>query len=121
MRCSDCHATEDLIRCGARKGAVRYRCRECNRRMCREYYHSEKGNISIKKRLYLNIKENPDKQSARAQVREAIRIGKLLRPVLCVECGLAKRLDAHHTDYAKPLEVVWLCRVCHASVHKSRL
>lgn len=30
----------------------------------------------------------------------------------CTRCG-AGDAEAHHEDYSKPLEVVWLCRPCH--------
>ena len=32
-------------------------------------------------------------------------------------CGVVK-VQAHHEDYTKPLEVTWLCSACHAKVHK---
>jgi hypothetical protein len=28
-----------------------------------------------------------------------------------------KRLEAHHTDYSRPLEVEWLCVSCHRNHH----
>ncbi len=42
---------------------------------------------------------------------EAIRKGQLVRKP-CVVCGKIK-VDGHHSDYAKPLDVVWVCRLHH--------
>jgi len=49
-------------------------------------------------------------------VSRAIRNGSLFRQP-CVRCGEQKSL-AHHEDYDKPLEVVWLCQPCHKQRHK---
>jgi hypothetical protein len=38
----------------------------------------------------------------------------------CEHCGADGRVDAHHADYFKPLEITWLCRSCHQNEH-SRL
>jgi hypothetical protein len=35
----------------------------------------------------------------------------------CEHCGSAKRLNMHHPDYSKPLEVITLCVPCHEKVH----
>lgn len=51
----------------------------------------------------------------------AVKTGKLVRPNFCSVCGAkGKRkkngnitIEAHHKDYAKPLDVVWLCDSCH--------
>lgn len=47
-------------------------------------------------------------------VSKAIRTGALTRKP-CEICG-AVRVEAHHRDYRKPLEVNWLCRKHHANV-----
>lgn len=49
-------------------------------------------------------------------VGHAIRIGTLVR-LPCIRCGAEKSI-AHHEDYDKPLEVVWLCQPCHKQRHK---
>jgi hypothetical protein len=38
-------------------------------------------------------------------------------PPMC----LGDLVDAHHVDYARPFAVVWLCRTCHALVHRRKL
>ena len=53
------------------------------------------------------------KRKANRAVQRAIVSGKLIRPTSCEECGSAGKIDAHHEDYSKPLEVNWLCKKCH--------
>jgi ribosomal protein S27AE len=53
---------------------------------------------------------------AKRLTRRAIANGELVRQP-CEKCG-SSRVQAHHDDYAKPLEVRWLCRPCHVAVHK---
>lgn len=48
-------------------------------------------------------------------VSKAIRDGVLKR-MPCVICG-APKTHGHHTDYFKPLDVVWLCPKHHALEH----
>ena len=52
---------------------------------------------------------------ARWMTRRAIVAGRLVRQP-CEVCRAAKT-DAHHPDYMKPLNVVWLCRPCHRIRH----
>ncbi len=61
---------------------------------------------------------NPLKTRARHMVREAVLAGIVVRPRACQDCGRTdERLDAHHPDYSKPLDVMWLCRPCHGKQH----
>jgi hypothetical protein len=59
----------------------------------------------------------PEKRRARVIVGNAIRRGDLIR-CACERCGKVDGSHAHHEDYSKPLNVVWLCSICHAARHK---
>ena len=56
----------------------------------------------------------PDKYKARVAVGNALRDGRLVRQPCW--CGKLKT-EAHHTDYAKPLDVIWLCTEHHNATH----
>ncbi len=57
---------------------------------------------------------------AHAAVQKAIAKGELRRPEVCEVCGEKPKgrakIHAHHKDYAKPLDVEWLCPRCHRQV-----
>jgi transposase-like protein len=65
--------------------------------------------------------------SDRAQnlLEVAVRRGIVVRKVVCEKCGATPvmkdgrtGIQAHHPDYNKPLEVMWLCQMCHHEWHK---
>ena len=55
------------------------------------------------------------KNRARDNVYEAI-LGGRLKKLPCETCGEIK-VEAHHTNYKKPLEVNWLCLVHYREKH----
>ena len=58
-------------------------------------------------------------QRAHQRVAEAVRTGKIARPDRCTRCGRsAKRIEGHHDNYQKPLDVMWLCVFCHRHRHE---
>jgi len=59
---------------------------------------------------------NPVKRSAKRMVGYRIKTGEIIRQP-CEVCGDIK-VQAHHLDYAKPLDVMWLCRKDHVAWHK---
>ena len=59
----------------------------------------------------------PEKEVARRAVREAVRLGYMSSPGVCERCGGEGKLDGHHADYSKHLDVEWLCRPWHAAEH----
>lgn len=59
---------------------------------------------------------NPDGYRAQTAVGNALRDGKIVREP-CGVCASTENVHAHHKDYSKPLEVVWLCARCHHRLH----
>lgn len=39
------------------------------------------------------------------------------KPDCCQDCGRDQSVQAHHEDYHKPLDVLWLCQPCHLRRH----
>jgi len=76
--------------------------------------------INKKKRLRYKIDEHHRlKVFAKNQVMIEIRKGNIKRPHYCSKCGkFGLRIEGHHEDYDKPLEVIWLCRACHRKEHR---
>lgn len=68
--------------------------------------------INIQKR-YIN--KYPEKYIAHTTANNAIKSGKLKR-MPCEKCNKIK-VEAHHDDYSKPLDVRWLCKRCHDHHH----
>lgn len=64
------------------------------------------------------ILKNPLKHKAHTILNDALKSNKITKPLLCENCKKEKELQAHHEDYNKPLEVVWLCSKCHHELHK---
>lgn len=60
--------------------------------------------------------QNIDGYRAHYTVSNAVRDGRLKRKP-CEACGSGERVHAHHHDYAKPLDVTWLCATCHHRHH----
>ena len=59
-------------------------------------------------------------------LERALRTGKFHNPGKCSKCGSAGKfsdgrteIQAHHPDYNKPLDVMWLCQKCHHEWHKN--
>lgn len=63
------------------------------------------------------LDRNPQKRKAHLLVQYALRKGDL-KPKPCERCNFAFGVQAHHEDYSKPLDVVWLCQKCHGERHR---
>lgn len=83
----------------------------------KEYAKTEVGAQNVQKAKGSYIKRNPKIRTAHNAVSNAIRDGKLTRGSCCESCSQGLVTEAHHCDYNKPLEVMWLCDRCHKDWH----
>lgn len=65
--------------------------------------------------------KNPERYKAQNAVNNALRDGRLKRASACQVCGAIFELHAHHADYSKPLDVLWVCPKCHRDLHHTAL
>lgn len=87
-------------------------------RMREEYQKTGQGKASVRRAKKKWTESNVVKRAAHIIVNNAVRDGKILKPEFCSVCGNKIRLHGHHDDYAKPLEVRWLCSKCHTAWHR---
>lgn len=102
------------------------KCKECNRAYVSEnrqknieYYREydrERGARQPPEYEREYRRKYPRKYKAHYLVSNAIRDKKLFREP-CSECGSEIRIHAHHDDYARPLNVRWLCAAHHKQWH----
>ena len=74
--------------------------------------HRKKINVENTKKSRLSIIGYTSSHSA---VARALKKGSLIKQACCM-CNSIMSI-AHHDDYSKPLDVMWLCSVHHKSRH----
>ena|SRR3990167_5911871 len=102
----------------------RPRCKDCELKIKKTWYY-ERGGKEVVKTNTKRYRErhnypgfsDPAKRRARNIAQAAIRRGKIQRKP-CERCG-KKKVHAHHPDYQKPLDVVFLCDPCHKLEHQA--
>lgn len=81
----------------------------------REFKRKKRELISAK--LLIQAENEKIQRKVHILVCLAVKEGKLLKPNFCENCGEKKDLQGHHEDYSKPLDVIWLCFLCHCKRH----
>lgn len=85
----------------------------------RAYWRSPDGRAKREANKAAWRERNKEKVRAHSAVARALRKGVMIKPLECEGCGphYEGKLEAHHDDYSKPLEVKWLCDPCHKQRH----
>lgn len=124
-RCWSCKETKPIEmfhRDSYQKDGHNGMCKECRRIIVRTQPHRKiwKKNHPEKARE-INAKyrlNNKEKLKAWLILRKAVKEGAISKEA-CRICG--KSAHAHHPDYSKPLEVIWLCQQHHKDIHYGRI
>ena len=81
-----------------------------------EYSKTEAGKAACIKAKKKYIELNPKKRAVHVKVGNAIRDGHLVKQP-CEVCDTTENIVAHHCDYNKPFDVMWLCAQHHSDWH----
>lgn len=119
-RCGEILDVSSFNRDKYTRTGYRSQCKLCmkkERERLNSYYKGWRDDHKEWYRRYRRDRYQRDKQkiSARGKVNYAVRTGKIEKKP-CEDCG-AEKTHAHHDDYAKPLNVRWLCPPCHSRWH----
>lgn len=102
---------------------------EARKRYLNEWRARKRELVNAQSREY--VKRNPDKRkksssewgkrnrkkrAAQGLLWYHISKGHIQRKP-CEACGNPQS-QAHHYDYSKPLDVTWLCSICHGKEHR---
>lgn len=92
-------------------------CRACTRERLAKYRTTDRFKEYL--RVYSkNYRINDSfKEKARIILRSEVKKGTITKPDKCDRCKRAIPLHGHHEDHSKPLEVMWLCMICHKIAH----
>ncbi len=93
-----------------------YRCRPCANDRFKNYYNRNKERVRAI--IYKSIAKHKEKQDSRSALWRAINTGKITKPTTCSSCKAKGKIEGHHEDYLKPLEVIWLCTGCHGDADR---
>ena len=85
----------------------------------KQYMETESGKKARIERNKRYAERFPIRAFARHSVGNAVRDKRLVKAKFCSECGSDNKIEGHHDDYTKPLEVRWLCEQCHKKWHKT--
>ncbi len=95
---------------------INRRYRENNKEKIAEWkkMHPESVN-EHKRRWEIN---NAEKHRAHRTIDNKVNSGRMNKPTHCECCGNGPCItQGHHEDYSKPLDVLWLCDICHRKTH----
>jgi hypothetical protein len=85
----------------------------------RAYAQTEQGKKAYAKSAKKWVERNHIKRSAHIILGNSLRRGDIKKSSNCEDCGIShKRIQGHHDNYTKPLDVRWLCPKCHIKWHK---
>ena len=97
----------------------RYQRDKAKRRAAMAAYMQTPEGKAAKQRAQAAYQErDPQRYQAHYTLTNAVRDRRIERQP-CAVCGATDRVQGHHNDYSKPLDVVWLCRDHHALAHNA--
>lgn len=113
-KCIDCDKRLDKKE---KRPILKVCCRECLRKRDREYQRIKRATlIGYKTEEYRKWRvKNPDKYEAH---KKFMNIRKKIKKQPCQDCGRKTNVQAHHPDYSKPFDVLWVCPIHHKNYHK---
>ena len=130
FKCGVCQPLSEFYKHKAMADGHLNKCKQCTKRDALEHRNNnlekvreyDRERAKLDHRVRLNTAKTaeyrrkfPERYRANGLVAAAIRTGLLVKQP-CACCGNIE-VEAHHADYSRPLDVVWLCPAHHKEIH----
>ena len=114
--CVCCKTFKSFSQFSIRNDSKTYRknCKDCRNKKQRIYSKTNAGKLVQYLADQKRNKKFPNKRAARSAIAVALK-NKTIVALPCFVCG--DKAEAHHADYDKPLDVMWLCSFHHKQTH----
>jgi len=109
-KCKDCTRTDAAAH---RHGGGREKVLAYDRQRAKSPERKAKASATVAE-WRLNF---PDRRSAQVALGNAVRNAQIKPWPTCALPNCDKKPEAHHADYSRPLDVVWLCAAHHKQAH----
>lgn len=115
LTCLSCRKKKQLTEFNKAKSKLGFsgRCKECNLKKQKEAREIKRESSPFARFDRWTTKQ---KRAARMKVNNGIAAGTV-KKMNCVICD-SQKSQAHHENYDKPLDLIWLCSRHHADIHK---
>ena len=80
----------------------------CSAKVSIKLTHSKRIKMPGNRELKIRVK---------SFIESRVANGRIVPPKVCSNCKTNGRIVAHHPNYDKPNEVMWLCYSCHNKLH----
>lgn len=121
--CKACHnkrsigwtkANKERVNANNRERAKREDVKEKRKKIYTSDVNREKQRLAVQRyRL-----RKPFVDIAHRAIRFALEKKEISRPSNCSACDATGKIEAHHDDYSKPMQIRWLCKGCHETWHR---
>jgi hypothetical protein len=66
------------------------------------------------------VKYRSENRSNKFWLGNALRDGRIFKPIFCYYCSSDRQIEGHHQDYSIKEMVFWMCSACHKQLHHGK-
>ena len=124
--CKKCNKKKELLyfRKRSNRNTFQNICKKCEGKIANEWHRAHKieTNTYLRKWRKKNYCKNgyyaiKYRTTHPIQINSRRIANKIKIKMPCYFCKSTYKIEKHHPDYSKPMEIVFLCKVCHSKIH----
>lgn len=123
MKCYRCKKEKEpaeFYKDAGRSTGYMSKCKPCCKQVVMERRKTPNGKAKLVIASRVWKRNNKIKERAHKAVARALAKNLITKPSTCTNCPSSERIEGHHENYEKQLDVIWLCQKCHNNLHREK-